>query len=120
MKTTYNINAIVSIKLITKRSVPFYQVALNHKVGWSWARKVVPSVLDFDEYIEINKFFNNEDYEDYCYYPNDNHIYYKPYVEISFNNGETHTEYFENAELATNYYNKLQTEFDNNKIEFND
>ena len=120
MKTTYNKQAIVSIKLISDYTVPFCRIDYTHKVGWPWNRKIVPSVSDYPDYVELNAFFADVNHKDYCYYPNDVKVYYNPYVKITFNNGEPSIKHFEDIEHANVFYCELQEYLENNKLEIID
>ena len=120
MKTTYNKQAIVNIKLISDFTVPFYRINYTHKVGWLWNRKIVPSVYDYFDYVELNTFFADVNHKDYCYKPNDVKVYYKPYVKITFNNGEPVIKHFEDIEHANAFYCELKEYLKNNELEIID
>lgn len=120
MKTTYNKQTIVSIQLITEDTVPFIRIDYNHKEGWPWNRKIVPSIIDYNEYIELHKYFANTKHTDQYCKSNDIHVYYKPYVRITFNNGESTVKFFEDIAGANVFYNELREYLKNNEFEIID
>lgn len=93
-KTTYNIDQIVSVTLVDKKESLFC--------------KRIRRVFMPDKYLTNGlDIYSEEQLISQGYLVQDGKVYYKPYVQVSYSNGETCKMEHDTMEVATKEYEKL-------------
>lgn len=117
MKTIFNLEALVKVKIVDKRKCPYVEYKPFNKIFWGNTKEGF--YTDMGGYYTAKDLTSGNWWGECSLIVEDNIAYYKPYVQLCFAGGVEHNKVFDTYEEALKWGNEQAEKAINVKLLIN-